>query len=76
MPRQIADTPRDAFAVLTRRTARLLLDQGLTAAQQVIDQYPQGLLNIRGFGYKSLREVERCFSLGHYNPRNESSPPT
>lgn len=56
------------FASMTRRTEKLLLDQGLTTGQQVIEQYPQGLLSIHGFGYKSLREVERCFSLGHYMP--------
>jgi DNA-directed RNA polymerase alpha subunit len=66
-------TPRTSandFADLTTRTARLLVGQGLTTAQQVIELYPEALLAIRGFGYKSLREVERCFLPGqHYDPR-------
>lgn len=63
------DTP-DPFEGLTPRTARLLRGQGLTTVQQVIAMYPEPLLDIRNFGYKSLREVERCFLRGkHYLPR-------
>ena len=61
----------DEFAAFTSRTAKLLVGQGLTTAQQVIDRYPEDLLKIKGFGYKSLREVERCFLPGkHYAPRS------
>jgi len=60
----------DDFAALTPRTAKLLLGQGLTTSQQIIERYPEGLLAIRGFGFKSLREIERCFLPGqHYDPR-------
>jgi|JI10StandDraft_1071094.scaffolds.fasta_scaffold1046861_2 hypothetical protein len=72
MPSPPIVTPEHVFARLTPRTTRLLLDQGLTTVQRVIEQYPLGLLDIHGFGYKSLREVERCFSLGHYNPPRPS----
>lgn len=59
----------DSFAELSPRTARLLIGQGLTTIQQVVARYPESLLEIRGFGYKSLREVERCFLPGqHYEP--------
>ena len=61
----------DDFVVLTPRTAKLLVGQGLSTVQQVIDSYPETLLEIRGFGYKSLREIERCFLPGqHYDPWN------
>ena len=61
----------DDFVALTPRTAKLLVGQGLSTVQQVIDCYPETLLEIRGFGYKSLREIERCFLQGqHYDPRN------
>ncbi len=69
------DTPPkaipDEFAAFTLRTAKLLVGEGLTTAQQVVDRYPEDLLNIKGFGCKSLREVERCFLPGkHYAPRS------
>lgn len=65
----VAPNASDEFAALTRRTARLLIGYGLTTAQQAIALYPESLLAIRGFGYKSLRDVERCFLPGrHYDP--------
>ena len=73
MPRPTVVTPgnsTDELAMLTPRTAKLLLGQGLTTSRQIIERYPEGLLAIRGFGFKSLREIERCFLPGqHYDPR-------
>ena len=64
------DVAAQRFAPLTQRTARLLLGHGLTTAEDVTALYPLGLLDIRGFGFKSLREIERCFLPGqHYETR-------
>ena len=58
------------FGMLSPRTARLLQGQGLTRVDQVATLYPEALLNIRGFGFKSLREVEKHFLPGQrYDPR-------
>ncbi len=73
MPEATPISIPDDFAALTPRTAKLLVGQGLSTAQQVIDRYPEALLAIRGFGYKSLREIERCYLPGrHYDPMNAS----
>lgn len=64
------DEAADSFGMLSPRTARLLQGQGLTRVDQVATLYPEALLDIRGFGFKSLREVEKHFLPGqHYDPR-------
>ena len=51
---------------------RLASDRnGVTSAAQVLALYPEGLLQLQGFGMMSLREVERVFLPGsRYVPRN------
>ena len=66
------DAAAQPFAPLSQRTARLLLAQGLTTVEDVTALYPLALLEIRGFGFKSLREIERCFLPGrYYDPRKD-----
>lgn len=61
----------DPLDKLTPRTARLLRGHGLTTVAQVVEAYHAvTLLDIRNFGFKSLREVEKHFLPGHhYDPR-------
>lgn len=55
--------------VLSPRVCRLLDSHGITTADQIKAAYPLGLLGIRGFGFKALREVEAAFLPGqHYIP--------
>ena len=69
MPKR--DEAADPFGMLSPRTARLLRGQGLTRVDQVTALYPEALLDIRGFGFKSLREVEKHFLPGqHYDSRD------
>jgi hypothetical protein len=58
------------FSNLSIRVRRLLTSHGIATAEQIKQRYPLGLLGIRGFGYKALREVEAAFIPGqpHYIP--------
>ena len=54
----------DPFVKLTPRTLRLLLGEGLTTVEKVVDVYLRNeLRSIRNFGTKSLREIEKWFPV-------------
>lgn len=51
----------DPLASLSLRVRHLLESHGVSSSEQVNAMYPLGLLGIRGFGLKALREVEAAF---------------
>ena len=54
----------DPFVKLPPRTLRLLLGEGLTTVEKVVDVYLRNeLRSIRNFGTKSLREIEKWFPV-------------
>lgn len=54
----------DPFVKLTPRTFRLLLGEGLTTVEKVVDVYLRNeFFSIRNFGTKSLREIEKWFPV-------------
>jgi len=54
----------DPFVKLTPRTFRLLLGEGLTTVEKVVDVYLRNeLFSIRNFGTKSLMEIEKWFPV-------------
>ena len=62
-------------AVLSPRVCSLLGSHGITTPKQIKAAYPLGLLGIRGFGFKALREVEAAFLPGqHYIPAPDEWP--
>ena len=54
----------DPLVKLTPRTLRLLLGEGLTTVEKVVDVYLRNeLRSIRNFGTKSLQEIEKWFPV-------------
>ena len=65
-------TPLDP---LSRRVRVLLSSHGITTTEQLAVIHPLILLGIRGFGYKSLREVEALVRPGTRYDRPEGHWP-
>ncbi len=57
---------KPSFDKLSYRVQRLLSDHGVTEVDEIIRLYPEGLLSLRGFGFKALREVEALWFEGTY----------
>jgi len=57
----------DPFERIQPHTARVLKLAGLDTVEQVLEKYfAEELLQIRGFGRKALRDVEKHFLPFHY----------
>jgi len=60
---------KPSFDKLSSRVKRTLLAHGVTEVDRIIGLYPEGLLSLRGFGFKALREVEALWFPGvYYDP--------